>query len=74
MDNKQILEQVRKIKENSPIYQKAYGANRIEPRDEIGGHVGYNMKEQEDHICPSDEFMTALFKECAAGLGFEYER
>ncbi|MCM1258975.1 MAG: hypothetical protein NC307_14140 [Roseburia sp.] len=25
----------------------------------------------EEHLCPSDEFLTSLFQECSAGLGFQ---
>lgn len=74
MDNKQILAQIRESKKNSVAYQKAYGINGLESKDEIGGHVGYAVREIEDHVCPSDEFVTSLFEECALGLGFEYER
>lgn len=74
MDNSQILEEIKRIKENSIAYKKAYGINGMETKDEIGGHVEYDLSEHEESVCPSDEFMISLFKECAAGLGFQYER
>lgn len=74
MNNEQILEQIRKNKEDSLAYQMAYVINRRESIDEIGGHVAYTLQEVEDNICPSHEYLTSLFEECAAGLGFEYEQ
>lgn len=74
MDNNQILKEIKKIQENSIAYQAAYGIDGLETRDEIGGHVEYNLSEDEEHLCPSDEFLTSLFQECAAGLGFTYEQ
>lgn len=74
MNNSQILAEVKRIKEKSVAYQKAYRIESLEATDEIGGHVRYELEETEEALCPSDQFMNAIFEECAAGLGFEYER
>lgn len=74
MNNNQILAEVKRIKENSIAYQKAYKIDRIGATDEIGGHVSYDLVETEESLCPSDQFLDTLFEECAVGLGFKYER
>ena len=74
MNNEQIIGQIRKNKENSIAYQRRFGKNGLDPVDEIGGHVSYSSPEVEDHLSPSDEYMTALFKNCASRLGFQYEQ
>lgn len=74
MNNAQIIEQIRKNKENSIAYQRVLGKNGLNPLDEIGGHVSYTSQEVEDNLSPSDEYMTALFNKCASRLGFQYEQ
>ena len=74
MNNEQILEQIRENKKRSIAYQRLHGISGLQPIDEMGGHVGYALQEEQDHLCPSDEYMTSLFEECAAGLGFKYEQ
>lgn len=74
MNNEQIIEQIRKNKENSFAYQRVFNKNNLDPVDEIGGHVSYSSQEVEDNLSPSDEYMTALFKKCASRLGFQYEQ
>lgn len=74
MQNDQILEEVRRIRNHSVAYQKAYGADNSGIRDEIGGHVEYDRSEHRARVRASNEYLTALFEECAAGLGFQYEQ
>ncbi len=74
MDNKEIIEKIRKNKENSVAYQRMFGKNGIAPVDEIGGHISYFSRAAEDNLSPSDEYMEALFKHCASRLGFQYEK
>lgn len=74
MNNEQIIEQIKKNKENSIAYQRAFGKKALDPVDDIGGHVSYSSREAEDHLSPSDEYMATLFKNCASRLGFQYEQ
>lgn len=74
MNNEKILSQIKLVKENSVSYRKVYGNKEQRTKDEIGGHIGYSLKEKYSQICPSDEFVNNLFLECAKDLGFEYEQ
>ncbi len=74
MEHSQILEKIRNIKANSAAYQSACKAGIWKTTDEIGGHVGYDQSDSQKSPCPSDEFLTSLFQECAVMLGFSYEQ
>lgn len=61
MENKQILEEIEKIKQESCAYQKANILSKSE-------------MELKDNICVSDEFIDGLFEEIAIGLGIKLQK